>query len=225
MAVIFLRLFFALPQNNTEIYPPINPFVMAYLPHTDEKELLHGLQSGDYAAFDAFYALYSDRIYGKLLRFIKVPAHAEEMLQDVFMKVWEKRENIDPDKPFKAYLFRIAEHLISDFYRRAVKDQRLYAHLLHSASVAVHGMEDEDEGELYEQQWAQLNEAIAQLPPKARAVYVLCKIEGKSYQEVSEQLGISTATISNHITKANQLIRTYLQGPATALLILHYCFS
>lgn len=190
-----------------------------------ERDLLLRLRDGDYVAFDQLYSQYSNRIYGKLLKFTKSAETAEELLQELFMKVWEKREAINADLPFKSYLFRIAEHLISDFYRRAAKDRELYDHLLRAGITYEQAVDAERPDQVQQRQIEKLEGAIASLPQKCREVYVLCKIEGKSYQDAASQLGVSTSTISNHMTKANQIIRAYLAQPATALLLLHYCVN
>lgn len=194
-------------------------------PIDDEKKLLTRLKVGEETAFDRLYHQYSNRIYGKLLRLTKSVEVSEELLQDVFMKVWEHRERIDPALSFKSYLFRIAEHLISDYYRHAAKDRRAYDHLLQVGMSHEHPFDKEQEHQLYQQNLERLQEAVGQLPQKCREVYTLCKIEGKSYREVALQLDMSTATISNHMTKANKLIRSYLNIPVTAILILQYCLG
>lgn len=194
-------------------------------PIDDEKKILALLQVGDENAFDCLYHQYSNRIFGKILRLTKSVEVSEELLQDVFMKVWERREGIDPALPFKSYLFRIAENLISDYYRRAAKDRRVYDHLLGAGTAHECPFDEEQEHQIYQQNLDRLQEAVGQLPQKCREVYTLCKIEGKSYREVASQLDMSTATISNHMTKANRLIRRYINASVTAVLILQSCLG
>lgn len=194
-------------------------------PITSEEELLVRLRTGDDTAFDSLYHRYSNRIYGRLLKLTRSVEISEELLQDVFMKVWEHRERINPALPLKSYLFRIAESLISDYYRRAAKDRRVYDHLLHVGTAHELPFDEEREHQLYQRKLDRLQEALGQLPRKCREVYTLCKIEGKSYREVASQLDMSTATISNHMTKANKLIRSHLNIPATAILILQICLG
>jgi len=194
-------------------------------PIDNEKELLVCLRAGEEVAFDQLYQRYANRIYGKLLRLTRSAEVAEELLQDVFMKVWERRESLNPALSFRSYLFRIAEHLISDYYRLAAKDRRMYDYLLRAGMSHEHPFDEDAESQLYQQNWERLQEAVGQLPLKCREVYTLCKIEGKSYREVASQLDMSTATISNHMTKANKLIRSYLNVPATLLVFLHCCLG
>ena len=191
----------------------------------NEQALLTQLQEGDATAFDQLYFRYSNRIYGRLLRMTKSVEVSEELLQDVFMKVWEHRDRINPALPFRAYLFRIAENLISDYYRRAAKDRRVYEHLLRVGTAHEQPFDEACEHQLYQKKLDRLQEALGRLPGKCREVYTLCKIEGKSYREVALQLDMSTATISNHMTKANKLLRLHLNIPAIVALIIQYCLG
>ncbi|SEM84946.1 RNA polymerase sigma-70 factor, ECF subfamily [bacterium A37T11] len=190
----------------------------------NEQDLLLQLRQGDESAFNYFYKAHSNRIYGKLLKLTKSAEVAEELLQDVFMRIWEKREGINPALSFKAYLFRIAEHLVSDHFRQAAKNQVLYDQLLQGGTAYFTGT-DEAAEEIYEANLARLEEAIDQLPPKRREIYRLCKLEGKSYQEAAEKLNISPATVSNQMTKANQFIQNYISNAGIVLLVLEYCLT
>src|SRR5690606_37778225 len=111
----------------------------------------------------------------------------EELLQELFVRLWINRQQIDPERSIKSYLFRIGENLIQDTFRRAAKDKRMQQHLLTAVSEAYSHVEEllissETRTELYQ--------AIELLPPKRRKVFILCKLESKSYEEVSKLLNI-----------------------------------
>lgn len=170
----------------------------------DEQELLLQLQSGNREAFEAIYHLYSKRIYGNILRMVKDPDIAQEFLQDVFLKVWEKRTEVNSDLSFKAYLFQISRNLVYNYFRRETI-QRQVEHYL-SSHMTEFQTEQEDNLQ-YKQSKELIEKAINQLPPQRRKIYIMCKIEGKSYQEVSELLKISTSTVNDHIVKATKFLR------------------
>ena len=184
---------------------------------SDEKELLVQLRNGNEEAFEKIYKLYSTRLYGNLLKLVKSETEAQEILQDVFLKIWENRQNIDLEKSFRSYLFKIAENKVVDFFRKAARDKKREAQLISLATneyVQVQEMMQSDEKS------AILQKAIDSLPPQRQQVFRLCKLEGKSYKEVSEQLGISVSTISDHIVKATKSIRSYFENNDQALLSL-----
>jgi RNA polymerase sigma-70 factor (ECF subfamily) len=172
----------------------------------NEKYLLEQLIAGDEEAFKQIYFLYSERIYGNLLKLLKSEPAAQEILQDVFMKIWEHRQYIDPEKSFRSYLFRIAENMVCNFYKKASRDKALLQQLVTRSSVAYAHVE---ETIFYKEDKYFLHNAIESLPPQRKQVFELCKMEGKSYDEVSRLLGISISTISDHIVKANRFLREY----------------
>ena len=184
-----------------------------------EHECLHRLKQGDEPAFKELYRLYSPRLYGNLLKLVKNETIARELLQDVFIRVWNHRHDIDPQRSFKAYCFRIAENLVTDFFRKAACDRKLAAYLKAAATDFDVSTEQQID---YKESSHLLNQAIRLLPPQRRQVFELCKIEGRSYAEVSGLLGISTSTISDHIVKASRSIKEYFlhAGGSITLLVI-----
>ena len=177
-----------------------------YSTHSDY-ELLSLLKHGDEQAFDHFYQLYSLPIYRKLLKMIKVDILAEELMQDVFVRLWDKRHLIEPGQSFKSYLYLIAQNLVHDFYRKVAREERLQSEIkAFSTELYLH-----TEERLFLKETKEiLDKAINQLPAQQKLVFNLCKIEGKSYEEVSDALGISTSTINGHIVKATKNIKEYM---------------
>lgn len=190
--------------------------------HGAEKVLLIDLKSGDQAAFRHFYDSYHLPLYRKLLRLVQIDVIAEELLQDLFLKIWQKRELIDPDQSFKAYLYRIAEHMVADHFRKLSREVKL-ERATDVNAVEVSEFSDEGFADTAEQI---VNEAIEQLPAQQQAVFRLCKIEGKSYEEVSQLLHISHATINTHISRASKTVKSYiLTHHSGALLMAGVCIA
>ena len=170
---------------------------------------------GDELAFEKIYRLYSPGLYGKLLKLLKSVPQTEEILQDVFLKVWEYRASIDPEKSFRAFLFKIAENKAYDFFRKAARDKKLEAELIALSTINYLALEEFVAGD---EKTVLLENAINKLPPQRQQVFRLCKLEGKSYREVSELLGISLSTISDHIVKATKSVRDHLESSNSVLL-------
>ncbi|WP_418360962.1 RNA polymerase sigma factor [Sphingobacterium detergens] len=172
--------------------------------HIEEKENLLTLRSGCQTAFRQIYTLYSGRIYLNIRKMVKSEQDAAELLQEVFIKVWDKRELIDPEQSFRSYLFQIAKYTVYNFIRKNNLEKQIQAYLSrHNTQLYSHVEEQLDEKQ--DEQW--LSQTIEQLPPQRRLIYKLCKIEGKSYAEVSTLLRISTSTINDHIVKATKYIK------------------
>ena len=177
---------------------------------------------GDELAFEKIYRLYAPKLYGSLLGLLKSVPQTEEILQDVFLKIWEYRASIDSEKSFRAFLFKIAENKAYDFFRKASRDKKLEAELIALSTVNYMAIEEfvADDEKL-----VLLENAINKLPPQRQQVFKLCKLEGKSYREVSELLGISLSTISDHIVKATKAIPTQLEGYPNVVLALAVILS
>lgn len=189
----------------------------------DEKEWLLLLKQGNEQAFEKIYNLYSSRLFGNIYRMVKSESATKEILQDVFLKIWSNRAGIDPEKSFRSYLFRIAENNVYDFFRKAKRDKNMQARLFAAATeqyVHIEEMMFKKENALI------LEKAINSLSPQRQQVFRLCKLEDKSYNEVSQLLGISVSTISDHIVKANKAIREYLfNHDDVVIILLCFCFS
>ncbi|RQP18919.1 MAG: sigma-70 family RNA polymerase sigma factor [Parapedobacter sp.] len=173
----------------------------------ESRELVSRLKNGDKTAFEQIYHLHKIALAANLLRILKSPEVVEDILQQLFMTLWETRQNIDPDRPIAAYLYRIGRNLATDIFRRALRDKNLRLQLLPSiARSYTHIEESIDE----EENKSLLYSVLDKLPPKRRQVFVLCKIENKSYRDVGEMLDISENTVNDHIREANKFIKKHL---------------
>lgn len=183
----------------------------------NEAELLALLKCGSKPAFELIYRQYKSRVFWKIRSKIDEAAIAEELMQDVFIKVWEKRADIDLEKSFIAYLFCIAHSRVIDFCRKAKRDRQMMDNLqMIGTEISEYPMESDlsrTEGQF-------LLNAIEQLPPQRKRIFILCKLDGKSYEEVSTMLGVSTSTISDHIVKATKSLKNQLTNISRIACIL-----
>ncbi|SDL55900.1 RNA polymerase sigma-70 factor, ECF subfamily [Pedobacter sp. ok626] len=177
----------------------------------DEQALLLQLKNGDQHAFEMLYNNYKFRIAGNLFKLLKSDDLVKEILQELFFKIWEVRTQIDPEKSFKSYLFRVAENLVYDYFRKVAKDKRLLAKIMASSSELYLHIEEDM---LSKEEGQKLQQAIDLMPPQRKMVFTLCKLEGKSYKEVEEIMGINAKTISSHMLQANRFLRAYFKDSA-----------
>jgi len=173
----------------------------------EDKTLITRFQNGDKDAFTQLYATYSRQLYLNLVRLVKSEELAAELLQDVFIAIWEKRDSIEIQQSFRAYLFRIGENKVTDLFRRARRDKILLSKIKKIASEHYSYIEEDM---IAREDAAILKKAIETLPPQRRQIFELCKLQGKTYSEVSLQLGISTSTINDHIVKGTKSVREFL---------------
>lgn len=190
---------------------------MKNITYTTESDILLRLKAGDELALEELMSRYKGQLALSMSRLIKSREDIEELLQELFLRVWKNRDNLDPER-YLAYLYKIAENLVYDRLRKAAREKRLsvdyFAHIIEAYSHIEEGIFDKE-------LLAVLQRGIQQLPEQRRRVFELCKIEGKSYEEVSQLLSISVATVNSHITNANASIKAYFkQHPELASMVL-----
>lgn len=182
----------------------------------DEKEWVIRLKKGEKDAFDFLYRRYERRIYYNLKRLVYSEEAAGELHQEVFVRIWERRLAIDPEKPFGAYVARIAYNLAMDFYRQAANDELLREQLSLSATSEYDPEAEDTESRRYE--W--MMDTISKLPPQRKKVFTLCKLEGQSYQHIATLLGVSIGTIKDHMTKASRFLKQEMTNTDLHILLI-----
>lgn len=187
----------------------------------DEIALLHRLKKDDAEAYIQLYDHYQALLYGYILHFVKVPVLAEDVLQDVFLKLWEVRHRVNPDLSFSGYLYRISRNQVFKLVKKIAVDEDVRLGVMRQLGQNV------EEGEL-KLQWKQyealLTAAIAQLSPQRQKVFHLCREQGKTYEEAAQELGISRNTVKEHMVLAVRAIKDYLtrHGDISLLYLLFF---
>lgn len=187
----------------------------------NEEELLRGLRLGSEDAFTILYKHYSVPLYHNILSLVKDENAAEELVQDVFSKIWKHKAKIDIEKSFAAYLFVTARNRVYDFFQQLNRDQTLQRRVMTIASEGY----DHIERALFAKENADLlRRAMDTLPPQRRRAFELCKIEGLTYRQASEEMGISLSTIKDHMVNALDSIRLYIsRNIGVAGMLVFYC--
>ncbi|THF52991.1 RNA polymerase sigma-70 factor [Flavobacterium supellecticarium] len=180
---------------------------MKRLQSIEELDLLPKLQNGDQNAFTALYNKYSNRIYNMLFKLTQSQELTEELLQDTFIILWNKRSDIDPDQSVKSWLHKVAQNEVYQLYRKIARDRKLQEHVV---LTFVESYSHTEEGIYYKESQELLEKAMSQLSPQRRQVFQLCRIDGHSYQQVAEIMGISVSTVSNHLVQATGIVRDYI---------------
>lgn len=177
-----------------------------------EKELINRVKSGDQDAFEALYKSYSRKLTYRLLHLLKSEELAQDILQDVFLKVWEVRDRLDPELSFGAFLYTIASNYCKKSFRKALLDQAYHHHnAFEEAYSPIEWQLDKKDAKSI------LESALQKLTPRQKEVFTLHKIEGHSYSEISEQLGISPNTINQLLQQANKQLKAGLIGQSLLL--------
>ena len=153
---------------------------------------------------------------------------AEEMVQELFTRVWHKRNAKGLQEDFSGYMHRIAQNLVHDFFRRLKKDHALMERFRASIEETDKTANAE---EMLQRQQSQgiIHNAIEHLPPQQKKAYKLVKEEGFTYQKAAEDMGISPFTVKEYLSLANKSIRAYIinhvGSPSEIVLLALICLS
>lgn len=183
--------------------------------------VLKKVAEGDEIAFRVIFDRYWDAVYGVALALTKLPGHAEEITQDVFLKIWLKRESVSGIGKFEAYLFTVARNHIFNEFRKKIKTVAFTDHLAEHLQTVVN---TPHECLLYHELEQLTAKAIEQLAPQQRTIYCLSREQGLSQEEIAASLHISRHTVKSHMNKALHVIRRYLGSHTTIEIVLLYSF-
>jgi RNA polymerase sigma-70 factor (ECF subfamily) len=173
-----------------------------------DSTLVLRLRAGDATAFRLLFDRYHAKLLSFSTRIVRSEATAEEIVQDVFVKVWEGRHGLDPDLSFQAYIYRIAKNRLLNHLRRQACERTLKKDWLHLAL----SQRNCNENQLVEADYEQvLSRAIAQLPPQRQRIYRMSREEELTYEEIAGSLGLSRHTVKAQMVQALDFVRRYVQ--------------
>ncbi len=177
-------------------------------------ELLTRLKNGDMLAFDRVYELYSHKLFSFVFKILKNEAEADDIVQEVFVKIWESRLKLEDYKLLNSYIFTIAYNNSIDLIRKRINNTKYLEHLKNSVVINV------TPNVISQIEFNELNilaeKLISNLSERQKQVYLLHREEGLTYPEIAEKLGISKNTVENHMVKALKYLR---QNMDNSLLI------
>lgn len=171
----------------------------------DETQLVLSLSKGNLLAFNSLYRKYSNRLYRFALGYLKSEDEAEELVQEVFMKIWEKRAELKKELSFKSFLFTIAFNIIRKHFRtRSYLAEYLKTGISETSDMHTSQKITHDSLLEYIARLADL------LPQRRKEIFIKSRFEGKSIKEIAEELNISHKTVENQLTDALKFIRINL---------------
>ncbi|GAB3321759.1 RNA polymerase sigma-70 factor [Larkinella ripae] len=176
-----------------------------------EQVLLRQLRNADPTAFRRVYDRYVQRIYYFTVSFLKSPEAAQQVVRDVFTSLWERRSSLDEDTPLNGYLFTMTYSLVLAAFRERhsqCQPQEILQRLTTQSGT------DTEEEVLYQELELLYQQAVAQLPPRRREIYLLSRHEGYTSQQIADRMNLSTRTIDEHLEKAYETLGTYFERHA-----------
>jgi RNA polymerase sigma-70 factor (ECF subfamily) len=186
-----------------------------------EQQLFKRLKTGDKHAFTVLFNTWKDKLHGFLLGITRSEEKADDLLQDIFLKLWNNRENLPEIDNFDAYLYTMAKNIAFDSLRRFAKTTLIFDNLFRDIdntenitpeNIFIHKELDE-----------KIREAVKQLPPQQQKIFVMYKQEGLHHDEIAKKLNLSVSTSKNTLRNAIANLREILLKEYPELLLMIIC--
>jgi RNA polymerase sigma-70 factor (ECF subfamily) len=189
--------------------------------HSEENEsqLVKSLANGNLLAFNTLFKRYGPRLYRFAISYLKSAHDAEELVQEVFTVVWEKRSALKEELSFRSYLFTIAFNLI----RKHFRTKKYLSEYLSSGLQEDLDMQTTEKIS-YDSLHQFLTQLVDKLPVRRKEIFIKSRFEGYSISEISEQMKISHKTVENQLSDALKFIRASLQKEDIALMLFLIMF-
>lgn len=171
------------------------------------------------SSFKRLFDSYKNRVYGYVLAIAHSPYAAEEITQEIFIKLWLCQDILHEVDNLDGYIFTIARNRTLNYLRKAAYDTRLLRELQDRAMPQYNNVEDRAVVSEYEQL---LRDALSRLSPQRRRVYQLSRDGGMNHEEIAEQLHLSRNTVKNHMVEALRFIRSYLGQHGSLLVVIFF---
>lgn len=187
-----------------------------------ENELIRALVNNETKAFEALYLLYGRKLLTFVSTYFSSKDDAEEIVQEVFVKIWNKRAKLAEHDSLKGYLFTIAYNSVRKTFIKKKRESDLKQNY---AFEYLNVSEESTSVGYYSEMISQIEKIVEDMPEKRKQIFTLCKKEGLSIKEVASYLNISEKTVKNQITAAYQTIRERVQKNLPLLLILNLFYA
>jgi len=168
---------------------------------------IQAMQVGDIPSFEHLFDLYKNKVYVFIKNSLLSHADAEELTQEVFIKIWTNRKKIDPEKSISAYIYTIAKNEIYDFLRKKLNQKKYIESIVKEQDFKTDHIE---QNLFYKETHQLIHKLINQLPERRRRIFELSRLEGNSYREIAEQLNISENTVDTQIRQALKYLRQHI---------------
>ena len=183
---------------------------------TVKKRTVRCFIAGDPKAFRKVYDAYRDQLFAYCLKFTKSTPDAEEVVQQAFIRLWEFRSNIDPNRPLDPYVYRIARNCAFDYLKEVARTARFkedFRSVLTTSLYHLDGPSADEYVELAQQ-------AIETLPEKRQIIFRMSYDEDMTHEQIAETLQLSVHTVKSQLVKATKSLRLHLLQRVSFLALL-----
>lgn len=186
------------------------------------KELLILIQKDDRVAFFHIYERYCKRLFGFVLKYVKQKEDAEEIVQEVFVKIWESRNKIGAYSSFESFLFTVAYNATISVLRKRANETKYIEHV--KSLQYVNSSPDLIDEIHFHELKDKVQSLLDELTPRQKEIFQLSREEGLSHDEIARKLDISVNTVKKHIANTLAFLKTRIDNSLTINLLFAFLF-
>ena len=185
-----------------------------------DAELIRMLKKGEIEAFNQIFYSYSSKLYHFACIHLKSKEDAEEMVQEIFAGIWDRRAEIKEEYQFRSYLFTIAFNYIKKYFRSKALNNR-YIEFVTPYNPKTEQTQEEVN---YDSLKVIVDHFVNEMPEKRKAVFIKSRFGGKNSKEIAAEMNISQSTVENHLNQALRFLRQHLKDEQLSGLIFFMLF-
>lgn len=194
---------------------------MKVITNFNTEEIIRRLKRDDKSAMDELFQYYYPRLYHFSRSILKIENEIDDILQDVFVKIWLNRHKISNAETFNSYIFTITKNEVLNFLRSKMRDQNFKDELLLRSVAEEYQSQNLVE---FNEIKAGIDKIVEGLPEKRRQVFILSRTEGLSNKEIAQQMNISEKTVEDHITHAIKHLKSAMKDMGIVSILYFYLF-
>lgn len=172
-----------------------------------DQSIIAALAQGSEQAFKEIYFRYKDKLWYYCFSFLKSEEDANDMVQDIFIRIWELRSSLNPERSFSSFIYTITRNRILNYFRDISVEQQVKKALSLKAPTDIETIESDLIFSDYQQL---LKDAIEQLSPQRKKVFNMSRFDNLSHKEIAARLSISEYTVQEHISGSLHFIKDYV---------------
>lgn len=181
-------------------------------------KLLYRLKKGDKEAFNTIYQQYSPKVYNTVLYLLNDSDVAADVVQELFLTIWEKRNNIQPELNFEAYLSIIARNLTYQYIKKAFHKSQIFEEIDNPQLISTSIIEETIEADSLKEY---IFNIISSFPEMRRKVFIMSRFEKLTHAEIAKKLSLSERTVEAHIYQALKELHKILDNKTLAFLYIY----
>jgi len=186
-----------------------------------DKSMAERLRNDEASVIDDIFALYHKRIFRFSISYLKNDNDAYDIVQDVFIKVWENRLTLNPDTNFDAYIFTITKNALFSLFRKRLTEKKYLDYLSELTISNNHDTEKQTDYIFLQQKYEEL---VEKLPTKRKEIFLISRKTGLSNKEIALRKGISEKTVEDHLSKSLAFLKKQFSNHGILMVLFYFLF-